>query len=126
MSGLSDLERIVQTCRGFGTKVAVCVNKADVSPESTAAVARFCAEEAIPLLGTIPYDRAVPEAINAGRALRRWIRRRGMLCGRYLMNVWRYFTNDHFNGGFYHENRSSKHRCNDDGAFRSLRELQHL
>lgn len=69
VSGLSDLERIVQTCRGFGTKVAVCVNKADVSPESTAAVARFCAEEAIPLLGTIPYDRAVPEAINAGQSI---------------------------------------------------------
>lgn len=69
VSGLSDLRRIVQTCRGFGTKVAVCVNKADVSPESTAAVARFCAEEAIPLLGTIPYDRAVPEAINAGQSI---------------------------------------------------------
>lgn len=69
LSGLSDLKRVAQICRGFGTKTAICVNKADVSPKNTDKVAQFCEEEDIPFLGTIPYDKAVPQAINVGHSI---------------------------------------------------------
>lgn len=69
LSGLSDLKRVAQICRGFGTKTAICVNKADVSSKNTDKVAHFCEEEDIPFLGTIPYDKAVPQAINAGHSI---------------------------------------------------------
>ena len=69
VSGISDLGRIVQTCKGFGTKVAVCVNKADISPENAETIKAYCKENAIPFLGTIPYDKAVPQAINAGQSV---------------------------------------------------------
>lgn len=69
LSGLSDLKRVAQICRGFGTKTAICVNKADISPKNTDKVAQFCEEEDIPFLGTIPYDKAVPQAINAGHSI---------------------------------------------------------
>ena len=45
------------------------VNKADVCPEKAAMVERFCAENAIPFAGSIPYDKAAAEAINSGRSL---------------------------------------------------------
>lgn len=69
LSGMSDLERLVQTAKLMRVKVAVCVNKCDVSPANTAAVERLCAELGVFYLGGIPYDRHVPEAINAGRSV---------------------------------------------------------
>lgn len=69
VSGMSDLQRILKTCQGFGTKTAVCVNKADVSPAQTEAIAQYCQEQGVPFVGRIPYDPAVPQAINAEKSI---------------------------------------------------------
>ena len=69
LSGLSDLERLLKTLRTFRTQAAVCVNKWDVSPEQTARIERFCAEQDIPFAGKIPYDKAASAAINCGESL---------------------------------------------------------
>lgn len=53
-SGLSDLERLVKTAETFQTKLAVCVNKWDVSPEYTRAIQEFCVEKGIPLPEPFP------------------------------------------------------------------------
>ena len=68
-SGLSDLERLVKTAETFQTKLAVCVNKWDVSPEYTRAIQEFCVEKGIPFAGTVPYDHHASEAINQGKSL---------------------------------------------------------
>lgn len=68
-SGISDLKRLVKTARTFQAKLAVCVNKWDVSPEHTDAVKEFCKEENIPFAGTIPYDKNVSLAVNAGKSI---------------------------------------------------------
>jgi MinD superfamily P-loop ATPase len=67
VSGISDLERILQTAAVFGTKAAVCVNKFDQSPEHTDRIKQFCKEQNIPFTGRIPYDPQVSAAINDGR-----------------------------------------------------------
>lgn len=69
LSGISDLKRLVKTAATFRTKLAVCVNKWDISPENTRAIREFCEEEQIAFLGTIPYDKSASEAINSGRSL---------------------------------------------------------
>lgn len=69
ISGISDLKRLLKTAETFGTRLAVCVNKWDISPENTKAVTDFCKEKGIPFMGTIPYDRTASEAINTGRSL---------------------------------------------------------
>ena len=69
LSGLSDLKRLLKTLRTFRTQAAVCVNKWDVSPEQTARIERFCAEQDIPFAGKIPYDKAASAAINRGESL---------------------------------------------------------
>lgn len=66
LSGLNDLKRLVQTAETFQAKMAVCVNKWDVSPENTQAIRAFCLEQNIPFAGVIPYDKRASEAINAG------------------------------------------------------------
>ena len=69
LSGFSDLERLVKTAEMFRTKIAVCVNKWDVSPEHTEKIQLFCAERKIPFAGKIPYDKKASEAINAGMSI---------------------------------------------------------
>ena len=68
-SGISDLKRLVKTAETFEAKLAVCVNKWDVSPESTAAIETFCQEAGLPFVGKIPYDASASAAINQGMSL---------------------------------------------------------
>lgn len=66
LSGISDLTRLVKTARTFSTKLAIVVNKYDISPENTAAVERFAEKNGIPVLGKIPYDEMAVRAVNKG------------------------------------------------------------
>ena len=66
LSGISDLSRIVKTARGFGVKIAVCINKADINPQKTEDIRRYCEKEKLFYAGTIPYDPMAVEAVNQG------------------------------------------------------------
>ena len=66
LSGISDLKRLIKTAETFQAKLAVCVNKWDVSPENTNAIRDFCQSENIPFVGKIPYDKSASRAINEG------------------------------------------------------------
>jgi len=66
LSGISDLESIVKTARGFGVKIAVCVNKADINPFKTEEIRQYCDREDLFFAGVIPYDPLAIEAVNRG------------------------------------------------------------
>lgn len=65
LSGISDLKRLIKAARTLQTKLAVCVNKWDVSVGHTETIRTFCREEEIPFVGVIPYDKKVSEGINS-------------------------------------------------------------
>ena len=69
LSGISDLERIVKTARGFGVRIAVCVNKANINPEKTERIRRYCEGESLFFAGVIPYDPLAIEAVNRGQSI---------------------------------------------------------
>lgn len=69
LSGISDLKRLVKTAQAFQAKLAVCVNKWDVSPENTQVIQQFCESEQIPFVGKVPFDKSASEAINQGLSL---------------------------------------------------------
>lgn len=69
LSGLSDLERIIETARGFGVMIAVCVNKADINPEITDRIKAYCQREGLLFAGAIPYDPLAVQAVNQGRTI---------------------------------------------------------
>lgn len=66
LSGISDLKRLVKTAETFQTKLAVCVNRWDISPEATEQIQKFCEGSNIPFAGKIPYDKNASKAINKG------------------------------------------------------------
>lgn len=69
LSGFSDMERIVETSRGFPAGVSVCINKYDLHLENTKIIENFCKDKGIPLLGKIPYDRETVSLVNQGKTL---------------------------------------------------------
>lgn len=69
VSGKSDLKRLVETAEGFQQKIAVCVNKWNTSPEKTQEIEAWCREKGIAFVGRIPYDKAVPLAVNVGKSI---------------------------------------------------------
>lgn len=63
LSGLHDLKRVLATAGHFNIPAAVCVNKFDINQENTAVIEDFCKQQAIPVVGRIPYDRSVVAAL---------------------------------------------------------------
>ena len=66
VSGVHDLERILGTVRHFRVPALVLINKADVNPANTANIEAFCRAQGIPLVGRLPYDTVVTEAMVQG------------------------------------------------------------
>ena len=69
ISGISDMERIIKTARGFQTRIAVCVNKYNTNLEKTTDIVRYCQENELPFVGKIPFDPKVVESVNQGRSI---------------------------------------------------------
>ncbi|AEG60254.1 ATP-binding protein [Desulforamulus ruminis] len=69
VSGISDMERIVKTAEGFGTKTAVCINKYDTNKENSEKIMEFCMKRRLPFTGRIPFDKQAVRAVNHGQAI---------------------------------------------------------
>ena len=66
VSGISDMERIINTANKFQTKIAVCINKYDTNLENTEKIESFCKKYELPFAGRIPFDTNAVKAINNG------------------------------------------------------------
>ena len=69
VSGLSDMERILDTARGLKAYSVVCVNKADLNTRLTERIRERCEERGVPYIGEIPYDPEAVKAVNLGLTL---------------------------------------------------------
>jgi MinD superfamily P-loop ATPase len=67
VSGIHDLERIVGTTDHFGVPSFVAINKADLNPARSEEIAAFCAERGAEIVGRVPYDDVVTEAMVQGQ-----------------------------------------------------------
>jgi len=69
LSGIHDLERILGVAEHFEIPALVCINKADINPENAARIEDFCEERSIPVVGKLPYDTVVTEAMIAEKSV---------------------------------------------------------
>ena len=65
LSGLHDLERILQVAGHFGIPSMVCINKCDIVPELASRIRERCGELGIEVAAEIPFSREVVEALRA-------------------------------------------------------------
>jgi len=69
LSGLHDLERVMELGAHFRVPVVVCVNKYDINPRASDDIERVCREKGVETLGRIRYDPEVTRAMVAGKAV---------------------------------------------------------
>jgi MinD superfamily P-loop ATPase len=67
VSGVHDLERILGTVDHFRVPALVLINKADVNAAHTAGIEAYCRTQGIALVGKLPYDTVVTEAMVQGQ-----------------------------------------------------------
>jgi MinD superfamily P-loop ATPase len=65
MSGLHDLERILDVTRHFRITSVVCINKYDINETNSRRITEFCQERGVTIVRNIPYDPVVTEAMVA-------------------------------------------------------------
>jgi MinD superfamily P-loop ATPase len=66
VSGIHDLERIMETVRHFGVRPQVVVNKADLNTKRCEEIMLYCQAQDIQVLGKIPFDPIMTEAMVQG------------------------------------------------------------
>ena len=66
VAGIHDLKRVLQTTMHFRIPALVVVNKADIYPQGAAEIEAVCAELGVELIGQIPFDPTVTEAMLNG------------------------------------------------------------
>lgn len=66
LSGIHDLKRVLLLLDHFKIVPLVCINKHDINPQNTGEIREFCSENDIELIGVIPFDGVVTEAMVVG------------------------------------------------------------
>jgi MinD superfamily P-loop ATPase len=66
VSGLHDLKRVVTVCRQFRPRIFVAINRYDLNPALAKDIIEYCRNERIPVVGTIPFDPTVIDAVRKG------------------------------------------------------------
>ncbi len=63
LSGLHDLNRVLNLVQGFNIKSVVCINKYDINQEITEQIISNCKTKNIPIIGKLPFNRKVVESM---------------------------------------------------------------
>jgi MinD superfamily P-loop ATPase len=66
ISGVHDLERILDVTEHFQIKTAVCINKYDLNPGVSSQIEDICKDNSIEVAGKLPFDQTVVEAMVLG------------------------------------------------------------
>ena len=69
LAGAHDLKRILGTLQHFRVPSLVCINKADIYPQGADQIREFAASQGIEVLGDIPYDAYIPQAMVQGQPI---------------------------------------------------------
>ncbi len=69
LSGIHDMERVVQLARHFKVPAMVCVNKFDLNLDLTRDIQNFAKNEGLPSVGNIPFDPIFTKAMVQGQTI---------------------------------------------------------
>jgi MinD superfamily P-loop ATPase len=69
LSGIHDMERAMGLLNHFKIPSLVCVNKYDLNEENTSRIVEFCGSKGVEVVGKIPFDPIVTEAMVAGKPI---------------------------------------------------------
>lgn len=85
VSGMHDMQRILNTSASFGVACAVLINKCEVNQERVKEIETYCQDRNIPLAGKILYDETVVRAVNSCKTMADYP---DSLAGKALSSAW--------------------------------------
>ncbi|MBN1511740.1 MAG: 4Fe-4S binding protein, partial [Phycisphaerae bacterium] len=86
VSGVHDMERVLRLATHFGVPAAVVINKADLNADQARRIEEIAAAHGSRVIGRIPFDRAVNDALMAGKTV---IEHGRGPAGAVIRDVWR-------------------------------------
>lgn len=86
VAGVHDLKRILRTTNHFRIPTLVVINKADIYTESSEQIGQVCSELGIELIGQIPFDPTITEAMLNGEPVTAY--RAEAPCSQALAAIW--------------------------------------
>ncbi|MFO7871760.1 MAG: P-loop NTPase [Kiritimatiellia bacterium] len=69
VSGVHDMERVMNLAEHFGVEAVVVINKADLNTEQAHRIEEIAAARGSRVIGRIPFDRVVNDALMAGKTV---------------------------------------------------------
>lgn len=69
LSGMHDLDRVLDLCRHFDVPAMVCINKYNVNEENSRRIVEQCGARGIEIAAQIPFDKSIIEALVRGLAV---------------------------------------------------------
>lgn len=69
VSGLHDLERVVNLAEQFDATLALCMNRSDINPALSDSICAWARAREIAVVGVLPFDAAVVEAQVRGKSI---------------------------------------------------------
>jgi MinD superfamily P-loop ATPase len=66
LSGIHDMERVIQMASHFKTQTACCINKYDLNLKNSQRIEGWCEKNSIPLVGKIPFAEEVTKSMVQG------------------------------------------------------------
>ncbi|MBW2056499.1 MAG: ATP-binding protein [Deltaproteobacteria bacterium] len=63
LSGMHDLNRVLDLAGHFKIPARVCINKFDINPEITAEIERECRDKGVEVVSKLPFDRCVVDSL---------------------------------------------------------------
>jgi MinD superfamily P-loop ATPase len=90
LSGIHDLKRALVLLNHFKVKPFVCINMHDINPDVAGQIQEFCLVNSVEVLGLIPYDKEVTEAMVNGKTIVEYNSRSPV--SREITNIWNRLT----------------------------------
>jgi MinD superfamily P-loop ATPase len=69
LSGLHDASRVISVAKHFGILAKLIVNKYDLNIDMTERIEEYCNKNNIDLIGKIPFDKSMVEAMVLGKTI---------------------------------------------------------
>jgi len=66
LSGIHDMERVLDVCKHFGIPTMVCINKYNINEANARKIEDYCSTQDIKVAVKIPFDNVVTEAMVRG------------------------------------------------------------
>lgn len=91
ISGLHDMQRTYAVVQKFNLKSRVIINKFDLNHALSDTIDLWCKEHGIPVIGYLPFDKQVVEAMVQGMTIIEWAPEQEI--SKIIRQIWSYIQN---------------------------------